>query len=212
MGEGRVKPLGVLLAGGLAMRMGGGDKGMVRLAGEPLLAHIARRLRPQVAALALNANGDPSRFAEFRLPVLADTVPGHPGPLAGVLAGMIWAKAQGAGQLLTAPTDAPFLPDDLVARLARAAAPVAIATSGDWTHPTVALWSVELAGALDSALRVGTRKVMDFQAAHGAVAVDWPMQPYDPFFNVNSPADVAAAEAILSHIEPSPSLGEGGER
>ena len=200
MGEGRVKPLGVLLAGGLATRMGGGDKGLVRLAGEPLLAHIVRRVRPQVAALALNANGDPARFAEFGLPVLADTVPGHPGPLAGVLAGMIWTKAQGARQVFTVPTDAPFLPRDLVARLAAAAAPVAVATSGDWTHPTVALWSVELAATLESALRAGTRKVMDFQAAHGAVAVDWPMQPYDPFFNVNTPAEVAAAEAMLSSV------------
>lgn len=200
MGEGRVKPLGVLLAGGLATRMGGGDKGLVRLAGEPLLAHVIRRIGPLVASLALNANGDPARFAGFGLPVLADTVPGHPGPLAGVLAGMIWAKAQGAGQVLTVPTDAPFLPGDLVARLAAAAAPVAVATSGDWTHPTVALWSVDLAEALESALRAGTRKVMDFQAAHGAVAVDWPMQPYDPFFNVNTPAEVAAAEAMLSSV------------
>lgn len=200
MGEGRVKPLGVLLAGGLATRMGGGDKGLVWLGGEPLLAHVIRRIGPQVASLALNANGDPARFAGFGLPVLADTVPGHPGPLAGVLAGMIWAKAQGAGQVLTVPTDAPFLPRDLVARLAAAAAPVAVATSGDWTHPTVALWSVELAAKLESALRAGTRKVMDFQAAHGAVAVDWPMQPYDPFFNVNTPAEVAAAEAMLSSV------------
>lgn len=200
MVEGRVKPLGVLLAGGLARRMGGGDKGLAWLGGEPLLAHVIRRIGPQVASLALNANGDPVRFAGFGLPVLADTVPGHPGPLAGVLAGMIWAKAQGAGQVLTVPTDAPFLPRDLVERLAAAAAPVAVATSGDWTHPTVSLWSVELAAALESALRAGTRKVMDFQAAHGAVAVDWPMQPYDPFFNVNTPADVAAAETMLSSV------------
>jgi len=204
MSDSRVKPHGVLLAGGRARRMGGGDKGLVRLGGEPLLAHLIRRIAPQVSALALNANGDAARFTAFGLPVLPDTVPDRPGPLAGVLAGMLWARGQGASHLLTAPTDAPFLPADLVARLAAANAPIAVATSGQWTHPTAALWSVDLADALAAALHAGVRKVMDFQAAHGAVAVDWPTQPHDPFFNVNTPEDVKRAESILAAPPPHP--------
>jgi molybdopterin-guanine dinucleotide biosynthesis protein A len=208
----------VALAGGRAMRMGGADKGLRLLGGRPALAHVLGAVAPQVAAVAINANGDFARFAAFGVPVLADIAAGQPGPLAGVEAGLAWARAAhpAAHWLLTVPTDAPFLPPDLVARLHAAAtakgAAIAVATSGDWTHPTAALWRVDLGPAVSDALAAGTRKVMDVQAAHGAVAVEWPVQPHDPFFNVNTPADLAVAEAMLAAAPiptPSPLRGEG---
>jgi molybdopterin-guanine dinucleotide biosynthesis protein A len=181
----------VLLAGGLARRMGGGD-----------------RIRPQVDAVALSANGDPARFAAFGLPMLADPLPGNPGPLAGVLAGMRWAAALGAAEVLSVPADTPFLPPDLVARLAAARAPIACAASLGRTHPVVALWPAALADALEAALREGKRSVADWAAGQGVVCVAFEAAGADPFFNVNSPADLAEAEALLA----SPAAARAGCR
>jgi molybdopterin-guanine dinucleotide biosynthesis protein A len=192
--------VGVLLAGGLARRMGGGDKPLVRVAGRPLLDHVIERLRPQVAAMALNANGDAARFAPWGLPVLADDVAGNPGPLAGVLVGLAWARAQGAAWLVSVAADTPFIPPDLVARLhaARGDHPIAVACSGGRTQPTVALYATVLEPDLRQALLSGERKIDRWTARHGEGRADWPTTPFDPFFNVNTPEDATAAEALAS--------------
>lgn len=195
--------LGVILAGGHATRMGGGDKCLKRVAGARLIDHVIARLQPQVAGLALNANGDPGRFAEFGLPVLPDTVADQPGPLAGVLAGLDWAAAQGAGAIVTAAGDTPFFPRDLVARLQAAAGPsgLALAASPDGTgrmqrHPVFGLWPVALREDLRRALAGGLRKMVLWADGHGAATAVFDSQPFDPFFNINTPEDVAAAEAV----------------
>jgi molybdopterin-guanine dinucleotide biosynthesis protein A len=197
---------GVILAGGLARRMGGGDKSLRDLGGRPVLARVIERLRPQVPALALNANGDPARFEAFGLPVLADPLPDHPGPLAGVLAGMEWAAGQGASHILTAAADTPFFPPDLAARLAEAAAaedtPIALAATpraggGLNMHPTFGLWPVALRGDLRRALEEGLRKILAWTDRHGAAAAQFTDEPLDPFFNINTAEDMARAEAIL---------------
>jgi molybdopterin-guanine dinucleotide biosynthesis protein A len=192
--------LGVLLAGGLARRMGGGDKPLREIGGRPILAHVIERLAPQCAGLVINANGDSARFAAFGLPVVADSAPDFAGPLAGVLAGM--DAAQGVGDILSAPADTPFLPADLVERLyaarERAGAEIAVAASGDRVHHAVALWPVSLREALRRALlEEDVRKVSAFIARYRNVAVDWPVEPFDPFFNVNRPEDVALAAAMM---------------
>jgi molybdopterin-guanine dinucleotide biosynthesis protein A len=195
--------VGVLLAGGLARRMGGGDKPLVRVAGRALLDHVIERLRPQVAALALNANGDAQRFSPWGLPVLADDVPDNPGPLAGVLAGMVWARAQGAAWLVTVAADTPFIPRDLVARLhaARGAYKIAVACSGGRTQPTVALYAASLEPDLRAALIAGERKIDRWTARHGEGRADWPDAPVNHFFNVNTPEDAKAAEALASRAD-----------
>ncbi len=192
---------GVILAGGLARRMGGGDKAMIRLAGRPLLDRVAERLRPQVSALALNANGHPHRFQDWAVPVIRDTVAGNPGPLAGVLAGLEWA-APAHDDLISVPVDCPFLPSDLVARLRaardEARAEIAIAFSGGRRHPVIALWPVGLAAELRTALvEEGVRKVGDFIARYKIAPAAFPITPFDPFTNVNGPEDIARAEAVL---------------
>lgn len=200
------QPFGVILAGGLASRMGGGDKALLPLAGRPLLSHVVDRIEPQVAGLALNANGDPARFASFGLPVLADPVVGHPGPLAGVLAGLDWAAAQGGDSIVTVAADTPFFPGDLVPRLLLAAeggaAPLALAAScaADGVHlqPTFGLWPVSLRDALRQALASGTRKVRLWAREQGAQVAEFPAPGLDPFFNINTPEDLARAEAILA--------------
>lgn len=195
-------PHGVILAGGRATRMGGGDKPLRLVAGRPLLARVAERLSPQVAALALNANGDPARFAAFGLPVIADEAADFPGPLAGILAGLDWAAARGARHVLTAAGDTPFFPADLGARLAAALsanAPVAIAAAADRSpHPTFGLWPVALREDLRAALAAGLRKVSLWAERHGAAFVPFADKPFDPFFNVNAPDDIAAAERIAA--------------
>ncbi len=199
------EPAGVILAGGLATRMGGGDKGLLPLGGRRLIDHVVARLAPQCAGLALNANGDPARFADLGLPVLADGVAGHPGPLAGVLAGLDWAAGQGAEAIVTAAADTPFLPGDLVARL-RAAAPqtgLALAAAPDATgairrHPTFGLWPVALREDLRAALAGGVRKIVAWTDTHGAGTAVFEAGAVDPFFNVNRPEDMAAAEALLA--------------
>jgi molybdopterin-guanine dinucleotide biosynthesis protein A len=205
----RADTLGVILAGGLARRMGGGDKTLRPLGGRPLLAHVIDRVAPQVAALVINANGDPARFAGFGLPVVADGLPDRPGPLAGVLAGLDWAAAArpDLAWVLTVTGDAPFLPRDLAAGLhaARAAAglPLASARSGatGQSHPTIGLWPVALREGLRAALLAGDRSVGRFAAAQGCAPADWPAAPedplFDPFFNANTPAELAEAERHL---------------
>jgi molybdenum cofactor guanylyltransferase len=198
-----MKPLGVILAGGRATRMGGGDKGLRVVGDRRLIDHVLKRLRPQVAEIAINANGDPSRFAEFSLPVLADSIAGHPGPLAGVLAGLDWAAGQGARSIVTVAADTPFFPRDLVARLQDAAGPegLALAASRDaegaWQrHPTFGLWPVALNEDLRAALRGGLRKIVLWTDRHVAGQADFESDPIDPFFNVNTPEDIARAEEL----------------
>jgi molybdenum cofactor guanylyltransferase len=195
--------VGVLLAGGLARRMGGGDKPLRTLANKSLLAHVIERLRPQCEALVLNANGDPARFAACGLPVVADSVEGFVGPLAGVLAGLDWAadRHPRVEWLVSVATDTPFLPSDLVKRLhaARIAREtrLACAASGTRTHPVIGLWPVGLREDLRRALvDGGERKIDRFTRRYSLSVADWPTEPYDPFFNANSPEDLAAAQDI----------------
>ena len=204
---------GIILAGGLSRRMGGGDKTLLALGGRPLLDHVVARLAPQVGSLALSANGDPARFAASGLSVLADTVEGHAGPLAGILTGLEWAAANTACKsLVTAAGDTPFLPADLVARLAEAAArrqsSIAIASSGGRRHPTFALWPLGLRQALRHFLiDEDNRRVSAFIERHDFVEVEFPLSALggneiDPFFNINTPDDLAVAERLLQSIAP----------
>jgi molybdopterin-guanine dinucleotide biosynthesis protein A len=198
-------PLGLVLAGGLARRMGGGDKTRIRIGGKTILERVLARFKPQCVAVILNANGDPGRFSDTGLPVVPDTVPGFAGPLAGILAGLDWtaAHAPAITDVASVPGDCPFLPGDLVARLsaAREAAgvPLACARSGDWRHPVVGLWPVALRQDLRKALvEEDMHKIETWTARHGIAIGDWPATPIDPFFNVNTPADVAEAEGIAA--------------
>lgn len=198
---------GVILAGGLSRRMGGGDKGLLELAGRPILSHVIARFAPQVAQLALNANGDASRFRDFDLPVLADTVEGFAGPLAGVLAALEWAAANGSvTSVVSAAGDTPFLPVDLVERLASAAGAspgrIAVAHSGGRSHPVCALWPVSLRTPLTRALAEGQRKVSAFIEGQDHIHVEFAPEMQggrvvDPFFNINTPHDIAEAERIV---------------
>ena len=188
----------VILAGGAGRRMGGADKAFLALAGAPLIGHVLARLAPRAGALAISANGPPERFARFALPVLADPVPGRAGPLAGVLAAMRWAAAQGAGEVATVAVDTPFLPLDLLARLAAAPGRPALAESAGRRHPTAALWPVALAPALAGALGAGTRRLGLWADQAGAVSVPFPARAgADPFANINTQADLGAAEARI---------------
>lgn len=195
---------GVVLAGGLSRRMGGGDKCLRLLAGRPILERIIERVRPQVAALVLNANGEPSRFATFDLPVAADVVQGFVGPLAGVLTGMEWAAAHApqCKWLASFAGDAPFVPLDLAVRLrARAeteSADLACAASGGQTHPVFGLWRVDLRDDLRRAIEVDSiRKVDVWTARHRLAVAEFAVGPIDPFFNANRPEDLAEAERFV---------------
>ncbi len=202
---------GVVLAGGLARRMGGGDKALARLGGETLLARVIARIRPQVEHLVINANGDAARFAEFGLPVAADVVEGFAGPLAGVLTGLLWAReaAPGCRWLVSVATDAPFLPRDLVPRLlgavAREGADMACASSAGRSHPVFGLWPLRLTDDLARAVRdEGLRKVDVWTARYRLAVAPFPDTPVDPFFNANRPDDLAAAEAMLARLGADP--------
>jgi molybdopterin-guanine dinucleotide biosynthesis protein A len=197
--------LGLVLAGGQARRMGGGDKALLRVGGATILQRVLERLRPQTSAIILNANGDPSRFAPTGLPVVADDVPGFAGPLAGILAGLDWAAAHvpEVAFVGSVPGDCPFLPRNLIGRLhaarAKADTPLACAKSGNWRHPVVGLWPVALRQDLRHAL-VGEdlHKIEIWTGRHGVALAEWPDQPVDPFFNVNTPEDAARAEEIAA--------------
>lgn len=207
------EPLGVILAGGLATRMGGGDKGLLALGGGCILDQVIARLDPQVQAMALNANGDPARFARFDLPVVADTVDGFAGPLAGVLAGLDWAATQGAEAIVTVAADTPFFPCDLVPQLMLAAEgqaqPLVLAATprgGDVAtksmtgkhirHPTFGLWPVALRDDLRAALEGGLRKVVIWTEKHGGREAVFDGAG-DPFFNVNTPEDLQVAQVRM---------------
>jgi molybdopterin-guanine dinucleotide biosynthesis protein A len=194
---------GVVLAGGLSRRMGGGDKGLKEIGGKPILDRVIATIKPQLAALAINANGDSLRFSNYELPIIPDGVADFPGPLAGILAGLDWAAAAlpSAAYLLSVPTDTPFLPDDLVMRLRQAVregAELASVISGGQTHPVIGLWPVSLRDELRQAL-IGEnlRKIDRFTARYRLALVEYPLTPCDPFFNVNTPEDVELAEGYL---------------
>jgi molybdenum cofactor guanylyltransferase len=200
------KAVGVVLAGGLARRMGGGDKARLRIGGRTILERVLARLKPQCTALILNANGDPTRFSDTGLEVVPDSVPDFAGPLAGILAGLDWAAAHApeVADVVSVPGDCPFLPNDLVARLwsarASARAPLACARSGEWRHPVMGLWPVDLRSDLRKALLdEGLHKIETWTARHGVAIAVWPAMPFDPFFNVNTPDDAAEAERIATH-------------
>jgi molybdopterin-guanine dinucleotide biosynthesis protein A len=209
----RTPVVGVILAGGLSRRMGGGDKALLPLAGATMLERVLARLAPQVDSVVINANGNADRFDAFGLPVVADPVPGFPGPLAGVLAGMRWAASRTppATDVLTVSADAPFLPLDLHRKLAagrvRGRAPIALARSGGRLHPVIGLWPVSLAPRLAASLAAGSRKVEAWADEQGAAPVDFPLTvspegPIDPFFNANTPAEWEAAERVARWIAP----------
>jgi molybdopterin-guanine dinucleotide biosynthesis protein A len=196
--------LGVILAGGLARRMGGGDKPLREIAGASILQRVIARLGPQCTGLVVNANGDPARFAATGLPVVADSVEGFAGPLAGILAGLDHCAAHHphVAWVASVAGDTPFLPRDLVAGLhaarLRDAVALACAASGGWTHPVIGLWPVSIREALRRALvEEGERKIDRFTARHGIAHREWPTAPFDPFFNANAPEDLDEAEAIL---------------
>jgi molybdopterin-guanine dinucleotide biosynthesis protein A len=199
----RSDTLAVVLAGGLARRMGGGDKPLRTIGGKPLLDHLLARLAPQVPAVILNANGDPARFASYGLAVVPDGLPDHPGPLAGILAALDQAAASHPGLpwVVSVTGDAPFIPADLVERLhaARESAdvPLVCARSGGQTHPPIGLWPVALREELRRALLAGERKIDRWTARFGCAHADWPAEPFDPFFNANAPEDLAFAERLL---------------
>jgi molybdenum cofactor guanylyltransferase len=195
---------GIVLAGGQSRRMGGGDKALRLLAGKPLIGHAIARAQPQVAALAISANGDPARFHVFGLPVLADSVPGQVGPLAGILAGLDWAAAlNGISHVASFACDAPFFPLDLVARLAdeleRSGARLACAASGGRVHPVFGLWPLDIRDELRRALAdEGLRKVDGWTARFPLATVEFAVGTADPFLNVNHPVDLAKAESLLA--------------
>ena len=211
-----MKPLGVILAGGLATRMGGGDKCLLPLGGGTILDQVIARLAQQVSGLALNANGDPARFDHLHLPVLPDTLPEFPGPLAGVLAGLDWAATQGADTIVTVAGDTPFFPETLVSHFSNTAQDMAhplvlaatpraegeatksMSRSGLIRHPTFGLWPVALRSDLRAALQDGLRKVVLWTEKHdGREAVF--TEPGDPFFNVNTPEDLARAQSMMEN-------------
>jgi molybdopterin-guanine dinucleotide biosynthesis protein A len=201
--------LGLVLAGGLARRMGGGDKALIEIGGVSILDRVLAVLSAQCTGIIINANGDPGRFADTGCPVIPDNVPDYPGPLAGILAGLDWLAAQDndVEWIVSVPGDCPFLPDDMVERLHQArrktgtGVPLACARSGEWRHPTVGLWPLALRQDLRKALvEEGLRKIEVWTGRHGIAIADWPDQPIDPFFNINTPEDAARAERIaLQH-------------
>jgi molybdopterin-guanine dinucleotide biosynthesis protein A len=201
--------LGLVLAGGLARRMGGVDKALIEIGGVTILDRVLATLSAQCVRIIINANGAPERFADTGCPVVPDNVPGNPGPLAGILAGLDWLAAQnnGVAWMVSVPSDCPFLPDDLVDKLhlARrqmgAGVPLACARSGEWRQPVIGLWPLALRADLRKALvEEDLRRIEAWTARHGVAVADWPTEPIDPFFNVNTPEDAERATRIaLQH-------------
>ena len=202
--------VGVILAGGQSSRMGGGDKALLDLGGQTVLSRVITRLGAQVENIVLNANGDPMRFADYGLPVVADSIDGFAGPLAGVLAGMDWAHAQGADYIVTAAADTPFFPECLLVGLQMAQeserTPLAMAMTPDPVrkfarHPTFGLWSVDLREDLRAALEDGVRKVVQWTKPHGCAEIVFNFDGGDPFFNVNTPVDLDVAQGMLKEFD-----------
>lgn len=200
--------VGIILAGGLAKRMGGGDKCLLPLAGKTLLQRTVERAQPQVGTLLLNANGNSLRFARTRLPVVADVYPGNLGPLAGIHAGLSWMKAANpeAEWLASFASDTPFFPNDLVASLFEAVtsqgAQLAVATSKNRAHPVFALWHASLIGKIEQQLQTGDMpRLQDWIKQQKVVEVDFPVEAYDPFFNINIPQDLYAAEPLAALVK-----------
>ncbi len=200
---------GLILAGGLSRRMGGGDKALIEVEGQSLLDRTIERLSPQVGPMILNANGDPTRFAEFTLPVVPDVIEGYAGPLVGILTGLEWLRDHSLGVewMVSVAADTPLFPLDLVERLHRAAmeeqADIAIACTGSRTHPVFALWPTRLAAELRAAVVAeGIRKIEAWTDRYKVARVDWPAKPVDPFFNVNAPEDVVRLRMILAGTLP----------
>jgi molybdenum cofactor guanylyltransferase len=195
----------IILAGGRATRMAGADKASQMLGGKPLIAHVLAALKPQCGVIVINANGDAARFAALDVPVAPDDVPGFAGPLAGILAGLDYLAARRPDLLyaVSAATDTPFLPDDLVAKLQAAQiaakAEIAVARSDNIVHPTFALWPISLRTDLREALvDEGLHRVTTFFSRYRCAYADWSAEPFDPFFNVNTPDDLYIAERILA--------------
>ncbi len=204
----RGKIAGVVLAGGLARRMGGRTKACIRLGDGMLIEHVIARLAPQVGPLLINANADHATLERLGHPVLGDIIPGHAGPLAGILTGMRWAQKDvpQARWLLSVAVDTPFFPPDLAARLFETAnaqnAKVVRACSGERAHPVFALWDIALADDLEKAMtQENIRKIDIFTARHALAEASWPITPFDPFFNINRPEDMNAAERILALLD-----------
>lgn len=201
---------GLILAGGLARRMGGGDKSLLLLRDKEILSHVIERLAPQVGQILLNANGDVSRFSRFGLPVLPDSLPDYPGPLAGVLAGLDWAADQGHDHIVTVAADTPFFPLDLVKALTDAAThqakPIALAATRDpdkglLRQPTFGVWPTALRQDLRRSVQDGLRKIVAWTDRHGTALAEFPAIPFDPFFNINTPADLQQAAKMLEARE-----------
>ena len=197
---------GLILAGGLARRMGGGDKSLLSLDNQPILTRVIARLKPQVSTILLNANGDPGRFSDYDLPVLQDSLPDYPGPLAGVLAGLDWAAENNFTHIVTVAADTPFFPGDLVKKLQQATEthgkPIALAATphperGPLRQPTFGLWPTALRHDLRQSLLDGLRKIVQWTDRHGTALAHFDTDPYDPFFNINTPEDMQRAKAIL---------------
>ena len=200
--------VGVVLAGGLATRMGGGPKALLRVGGQTLMDHVIKRLQAQVPDIAINANADLERYEDFGFPILRDTIAGHLGPLAGVLAGLRWAQTKGATHVVSVAGDTPFFPDDLVVRLLAAIDPdhpIALAATldperGALRQPTFGLWPVDLADDLEEALSDGLRKIVAWTDRHGTGIAEFSPEPFDPFFNVNTPDDRLRAEELAAEF------------
>ena len=197
--------IGAILAGGLARRLGGGDKVLRTIGGRSVLARLIERLSPHVARMVINANADPHRFEEFGLPIVADSLPDNPGPLAGVLAALEWSARSDPSieWVVTVPGDAPFVPADLVRRLHvarhREGAILACAASLGRTHPVVALWPVSIRGELRSAVAdEGIRRIDRFTGRYSCAVEQWAADPVDPFFNVNTPEDLTEADRLVA--------------
>lgn len=198
---------GIILAGGMSRRMGGGDKTQLNVGGKTLIAHALERLQTQTRRIAINSNGDPEPFARFSLPVIKDSIEGRAGPLAGVLAGMNWAAEQGCKAVVSVAGDTPFFPQDLTNRLVEAAqisdVPIMIAASRNSDnelvrHPTFGLWPVDLRENLMKALAGGVRKVVAWADKHGIESVEFERGSVDPFFNINTREDLEFARELLA--------------
>ncbi|MDG2474228.1 MAG: molybdenum cofactor guanylyltransferase MobA [Paracoccaceae bacterium] len=200
--------VGVILAGGLASRMGGGDKSLKLLGEKTILEYVIDRLSPQVTRVVLNANGDPQRFSKFKIPVIHDQTDRFLGPLAGVLSGLDWANDNGFNQIVTVAADTPFFPMSLVKTLcdslSNSDSQIALATSNGKDskkiirHPTFGLWPVSLRNNLRDSLNLGVRKVVTWTELHDHVDVLFKIDVEDPFFNVNTYEDLDIAKRRIN--------------